>query len=63
MRDTKAAAAKTRPPDALTSRTGPLTAYLAALAAVAGIPVHLYWAFGGTWGLATKKSCVPLFFP
>ena len=25
-------------------------AYLAALAAVAGIPVHLYWALGGTWG-------------
>ena len=50
MRDPKASAAETRPPDAWTSRTGPLTAYLAALAAVAGIPVHLYWALGGTWG-------------
>ena len=50
-RDTKAAAAEIWPPDARTSRTGPLTAYLAALAAVAGIPVHLYWALGGTWGL------------
>jgi hypothetical protein len=51
IRDTKATAAETRPPDARTSRTGPLTAYLAALAAVAGVPVHLYWALGGTWGL------------
>ena len=50
MRDTKASAPETRPPDAWTSRPGPLTAYLAALAAVAGIPVHLYWALGGTWG-------------
>jgi Protein of unknown function (DUF3995) len=50
MRDTKASAPETRPPDAWTSRTGPLTAYLAALAAVAGIPVHLYWALRGTWG-------------
>jgi hypothetical protein len=25
--------------------------YLAALVAVAGIPIHLYWALGGTWGL------------
>ena len=30
---------------------GPLLAYLAALAALAGIPIHLYWAAGGTWGL------------
>ena len=51
IRDTNATAAETRPPDARTSRTRPLTAYLAALAAVAGIPVHLYWALGGTWGL------------
>ena len=32
-------------------RRGPLFAYLAALVALAGIPVHLYWALGGTWGL------------
>ena len=32
-------------------RPGPLYAYLAALAALAAIPVHLYWALGGTWGL------------
>jgi len=25
--------------------------YLAALAALAAIPIHLYWALGGTWGL------------
>jgi hypothetical protein len=50
IRDTKAAAPQGRAPDAGTIPTGPLTAYLAALAAVAGIPVHLYWALGGTWG-------------
>ena len=33
------------------SGRGPLMAYLAALAALAGIPVHLYFALGGTWGL------------
>jgi hypothetical protein len=33
------------------SRRGPLMAYLAALAALASIPIHLYWALGGTWGL------------
>ena len=32
-------------------RRGPLFAYLAALVALAAIPVHLYWALGGTWGL------------
>ena len=32
-------------------RRGPLFAYLAALAALAAIPLHLYWALGGTWGL------------
>ena len=25
--------------------------YLAALVVLAGVPIHLYWAFGGTWGL------------
>lgn len=50
-RDSMASAPETRLPDAWTSRTGSLTPYLAALAAVAGIPVHLYWALGGTWGL------------
>jgi hypothetical protein len=33
------------------ARRGPLMVYLAALAALAGIPIHLYWALGGTWGL------------
>jgi len=32
-------------------RRGPLMIYLAALVALAGIPIHLYWALGGTWGL------------
>ena len=49
-RDTTTTPSVPRTPDASASRTGPLTAYLAALAAVAGIPVHLYWALGGTWG-------------
>jgi hypothetical protein len=49
-RDTKTTPSVTRTPDSRASRTGPLIAYLAALAAVAGIPVHLYWALGGTWG-------------
>ena len=30
---------------------GRLMVYLAALAALAAIPIHLYWALGGTWGL------------
>ena len=34
-----------------TGASGPLVVYLAALVAVAGIPIHLYWASGGTWGL------------
>ena len=32
-------------------RRGPLMFYLAALVVLAGVPIHLYWAFGGTWGL------------
>lgn len=39
------------PPAGARSRRGPLMAYLAALAALAAIPIHLYWALGGTWGL------------
>ena len=31
-------------------RCGPLMAYLAALVVLAGVPIHLYWALGGTWG-------------
>ncbi len=33
------------------SRRGRLAAYLAALVALADIPVHVYWAAGGTWAL------------
>src|SRR6266702_5245775 len=33
------------------SRRGPLMVYLAALVALADIPIHLYWALGGTWAL------------
>ena len=42
-----------RTPSAAASmaRRGPLMVYLAVLVALAGIPVHLYWALGGTWGL------------
>ena len=39
------------PPGGSWPRSGALVAYLAALAALAGIPIHLYWAAGGTWGL------------
>ena len=49
-RDTETTPSIPRTPDTRASQTGPLIAYLAALAAVAGIPVHLYWALGGTWG-------------
>jgi hypothetical protein len=49
-RDTKTTPPVTRTPDREAAQAGPLAAYLAALAAVAGIPVHLYWALGGTWG-------------
>ena len=60
IRDTTAAAQETRTPDSKTSQTGPLTAYLAALAAVAGIPVHLYWALGGTWGFVDGTATAGL---
>jgi hypothetical protein len=49
-RDTTTTPSVPRTPDSRASQTGPLIAYLAAVAAVAGIPVHLYWALGGTWG-------------
>ncbi|MGH3174649.1 MAG: DUF3995 domain-containing protein [Streptosporangiaceae bacterium] len=49
-RDTKATPPVTGTPDRAASQAGPMIVYLAALAAVAGIPVHLYWALGGTWG-------------
>jgi Protein of unknown function (DUF3995) len=49
-RDTKATPPVTGTPDRAASQSGPMIAHLAALAAVAGIPVHLYWALGGTWG-------------
>jgi hypothetical protein len=45
-------------PDNRTGRAGasmtrrrPLVVYLAALVVLAGLPIHLYWALGGTWGL------------
>ncbi len=42
---------RTPPAGASIARRGPLMVYLAALVALAGIPIHLYWALGGTWGL------------
>ena len=42
---------RTPPTGVSRPRRGPLAVYLSALVAVAGIPVHLYWALGGTWGL------------
>jgi len=41
-------------------RRGPLAAHLAALAALAGIPIHLYWAAGGTWGLPGGAAAADL---
>jgi hypothetical protein len=35
-------------------------AYLAALAALSGIPVHLYWTLGGTWGLPGGAAAADL---
>ena len=49
-RDTKTTPPVTGTPDRAASQSGPMIAHLAALAAVVGIPVHLYWALGGTWG-------------
>ena len=40
----------TPPAAASMTRRGPLMVYLAALVALAGIPIHLYWALGGIWG-------------
>ena len=42
---------RTPPAGASMAWHGPLVVYLAALVALAGIPIHLYWALGGTWGL------------
>ena len=42
---------RTLPAAASIAWRGPLMVYLAVLAALAGIPVHLSWALGGTWGL------------
>ncbi len=42
------------------SRRGPLMACLAALAALAGIPIHLYWVLGGTWGLPGSAAAADL---
>ena len=42
---------RTPPAGASMARRGPLVVYLGALVALAGIPIHLYWALGGTWGL------------
>ena len=39
---------RTPPEGASMARRGPLMVYLAALVALAGIPIHLYWALGGT---------------
>ena len=42
---------RTPPTGGSMARRGPLMVYLAALVTLAGIPIHLYWALGGTWGL------------
>ena len=34
--------------------------YLAALVVLAGIPIHLYWALGGTWGLPAGAATAGL---
>ena len=58
--DVRAPKDQTPEPARIRWRRGPLFAYLAALAALAAIPVHLYWALGGTWGLpggAATAAC------
>jgi hypothetical protein len=49
-----------KPPGASMTQRGPLMVYLAALVAVAGIPIHLYWALGGTWGLPGAAATADL---
>ena len=51
MPDIRAPKNQTPEPAGTGWRRGPRFAYLAALAALAAIPVHLYWALGGTWEL------------
>jgi Protein of unknown function (DUF3995) len=48
------------PPVRSRLRRGPMVAYLAPLAALAGIPIHLYWAAGGTWGLPGGAAAASL---
>ena len=50
MPDIRTPKDQTPEPAATGCRDGPLFAYLAALVTLAAIPVHLYWALGGTWG-------------
>jgi hypothetical protein len=50
----------TPPAGASMARRGPAMVYLAALVALAGIPIHLYWALGGTWGLPGGAATVGL---
>jgi len=51
---------RTPPAGAGAARRGPLMVYLAALVALAGIPVHLYWALGGIWGLPGGEATAGL---
>jgi len=60
MPDIRAPENQTREPAGTGWRRGPLFAYLAALVAVAGIPVHPYWALAGTWGLPGGVATVGL---
>jgi Protein of unknown function (DUF3995) len=48
------------PPAGYQPRRGRLLVYLAALAALAAIPIHLYWALGGTWGLPAGAATAGL---
>ena len=48
------------PPAGPRSRRGPLMPYLAALALLAGVPIHLYWALGGAWGLPGGAAAADL---
>lgn len=38
------------------SQRGRIVVYLAALVTLTGVPIHLYWAFGGTWGLPSSAA-------
>jgi hypothetical protein len=57
---------RTPPTGVSVPRRGPLMVCLAALVVLAGVPIHLYWAHGGTWGYPAARprpACTGLHRP